>query len=136
MPRLRMVFGDIIIMVFFLVIGLGGLVYNIAYRENPGYKYARIYVDNRLYNELSLADNDDRSVTVAFGPDNEHEAIVEVNGGRVRMLPLDSELCPRGICSHTGWISRYGESIVCLPNRIMVTFSIPGDNNDIDGITR
>lgn len=48
------------------------------------------------------------------------EAIVEIDGGRARVLPLPRDICPDGICSRTGWISRPGQSIICLPNRLVV----------------
>ncbi len=50
------------------------------------------------------------------------------------MLPLSRELCPRGICSHTGWISRNYQSIVCVPNRIIVAFS-DKKLDGVDGVT-
>jgi hypothetical protein len=43
--------------------------------------------------------------------------IVEVSQGRVRVL---SSPCPEHICMNTGWISKTGQLIVCMPNRIVV----------------
>jgi len=52
----------------------------------------------------------------------------------VRLLPIKKELCPRGICAHTGWISRNFQSIVCIPNRIVVSFS-DKKLDGVDGVT-
>jgi len=48
------------------------------------------------------------------------EAVVEISGGRVRMLPMPRDICPQGICSETGWISSPPQVIVCLPNLLTV----------------
>lgn len=43
---------------------------------------------------------------------------VEVSHGRVRVTEAD---CPDGICERSGWIEYAGESIVCLPHKLIVT---------------
>ena len=88
--------------------------------------------------ELSLPPGESYSYEFQFGNNGEHTAVVEVNDGRIRMLPLNEKLCPQGICSHTGWIEHSYESIVCLPNQIMIVFTeqtVDGSENDIDGLT-
>ena len=52
-------------------------------------------------------------------------ALLEVNEGRVRILPMNVEICPNQICSKTGWIEASTQSIVCLPNRLVVTIVSP-----------
>ena len=85
---------------------------------------------------MCIRDSYEDLVTINFGPEDKYEATIEISKGKVRMLPLDRDLCPRGICAHTGWISRHGESIVCLPNRIMVVLYAPQEpDSDYDGIT-
>lgn len=39
---------------------------------------------------------------------------IEVGQGRARVVNSD---CPEQICVKTGWISRAGQTIVCVPNR-------------------
>ena len=39
--------------------------------------------------------------------------------------------CPDKLCVHTGKISRNGETIVCLPNKIVVEV-VNGEKNEID----
>jgi hypothetical protein len=43
--------------------------------------------------------------------------VVEVKQGQVRVL---SSPCPEHICMNTGWISKPGGIIVCMPNGIVV----------------
>lgn len=131
---LRLKLADLIIIIVVLAVGLGSLWYNLSQAAvPPEQKYAAVYVDNKFVTELSLSEH--FIYTFTFGQGN-HRAQLEVDRGRIRMLPLDRQLCPRGICSHTGWISEPYESIVCLPNRIMVLFAGgPPATDGIDGVT-
>ncbi len=107
---------------------------NFQLSAGPAQRYVAVHVDNEFVMEISFAENTDRLVNIPFGKDGEYTAVLEIDDGRVRMLPMGEELCPRGICSHTGWISNGYQSIVCVPNRILVTFSERQDNG-VDGVT-
>lgn len=48
---------------------------------------------------------------------------VEQSGSGIRILPMDKDDCPLGICSRSGWISRPGEALFCIPNRVSVSIS-------------
>jgi hypothetical protein len=88
--------------------------------------------DGKLLHELPLAE--DRSEVFVF-EFSRGEASVEIENGRVRMLPISKELCPQGICSHVGWIEHPGDAIVCLPNRLVLTI-VGGDEAEmLDGVT-
>lgn len=52
---------------------------------------------------------------------------IEIKDGKVRMMEA---LCPNLECVHQGWISRGHQSIVCLPNKLVVT--IEGDSSVVD----
>ncbi len=60
---------------------------------------------------LSLAE--DQTLTLPH-------ATVTIAGGRCAITQAD---CPDQVCVKTGWISRGGQSIVCVPNRIVITVS-------------
>ncbi len=67
------------------------------------------------------------------------EARLEMKQGRVRMLAMKREICPKGICSQMGWIGSPGEMIICMPNRLVVGIEALGgevDEAHLDGITR
>lgn len=59
------------------------------------------------------------------------ESRLEISGGRVRMI---DSACPDKLCVRTGWISRPGESIICLPNRVVI--EIKGGEGGPDAINR
>ena len=90
------------------------------------------------------------------------EAVVEVAGERVAVLPLTQDAtfevtqdgrvtntvtvqngrvavseadCPDQICVHHRAIAQNGESIVCLPNKVIVTVQ-SGDKEKTDGVAR
>ncbi|MEW6087578.1 MAG: NusG domain II-containing protein [bacterium] len=56
---------------------------------------------------------------------------IEISGRKVRVL--DSS-CPNKLCVNSGWINKSGESIICLPNRVVI--KIVGEEKEFDGITR
>jgi hypothetical protein len=136
--KLKLKIFDYVIVGLILLWGLAGFWFNLQDVSATERKYAVIYVKNQQVAEISLSRDDQFSHEIQFGDDNEHSALIEVDNGRIRMLPLDEELCPKAICSHTGWIAYSYESIVCLPNQIMIVFNetaTGGDTGDIDGIT-
>ena len=79
--------------------------------------------DSRL--EVSVSANGEEVLVRPLGEDTFELAVpgyagdsyLEISGGRVRMV---DSACPDKLCVRTGWISRPGESIVCLPNRVVI----------------
>lgn len=65
----------------------------------------------------------------------QYEGYIETKNGKVRMLEMDTEICPEAICSETGWIDKSYQSIICHPNKIIVT--IEGKDEElIDAIAQ
>jgi len=77
-----------------------------------------VTVDGKLFGEYSLSE--DRTVEIRTG-DNLNLLIIE--GGKAR---IDEASCPDGVCRAHKPISREGESIICLPNKVVVTVSKSG----------
>ena len=46
---------------------------------------------------------------------------------------IGESACPSQDCVHTGWISRAGEQIICLPNRLVI--SLTGGQQEFDAVT-
>jgi hypothetical protein len=137
MPKLRLKIADYLIVGSILAWGIAGFWFNVQGVDAAEQKYATIYVENKKIAEVSLAPGDRFTHTFQFGDNGEHSAVIEIENGRIRMMPLDEGLCPKAICSHTGWIAYSYESIVCLPNQIMIVFNEPsaGEDDGIDGLT-
>ena len=57
--------------------------------------------------------------------------IVRAEPGRICIAESS---CPGKDCVHTGWISRAGGQIICLPNRLVISLT-GGASEDIDAIS-
>ncbi len=99
---------------FVLSLALGGEAGGTAVVSVAGEEYARL--------PLSA----DTVYTV--DTDGGHNVIV-VSGGEVFMQQAD---CPDGHCMAQGSVSRTGEVIVCLPNRVTVT--VEGADEGLDAV--
>jgi len=133
-----MKFGDYITIFITLSVGLFGFWFNIQDGGGPATKYAVIHVENELIAELSMPPGESFSYSFNFGSQNQHTAEVEIEDGRIRMEPLPVEISPRLIHFHTGWIEHPYERIVCLPNRVVVSFrDTPTSSTGfaLDGVT-
>ena len=94
--------------------------------KQPGGE-AVVTVDGETVAVLPLAEDAELTAGEVQGFSN----VVEVAGGRVRVLEAD---CPDKLCVRQGWISRDGESIVCLPHKLVVT--VRGGVQGPDAIAR
>lgn len=97
---------------------LGGLL-----ASGSGQTVVRIYSDNELFFELSLPAKD-QTIPV---PDK--QLVLEIKDNQVGVLTTD---CPDQTCKKTGYISRPGQSIICLPNRVAV--QLAGGRDTISGV--
>ena len=86
-------------------------------------EYVEITVDGSLYKKVSLSQDETITINGSSGGVN----VVEIKDSKVCMKEAD---CPDKVCVHQGYISRSNETIVCLPNRIVVKISEKGDSPD------
>jgi hypothetical protein len=91
--------------------------------------YARIYVNGDLYKEIKLGDGIEYDLVITNGRGvNE----VSVSGREVYMASAN---CFDKYCVKQGHISEPGQTIVCLPNRVLI--EITGKEKPlIDDISR
>ena len=82
--------------------------------DNQNAKTAIIYYNNEVIKtiDLSLQETKEYTVTGENGP-----VVIEVNNGKIRVKQENS---PLHICSKQGYISKSTETIVCLPNKIVI----------------
>lgn len=73
----------------------------------------RVTVDGQLYGVYPLDGNRCVQVTLADGGSNQ----IRIADGTAYMEQAD---CPDGLCMRQGAISRTGQTIVCLPHRLVV----------------
>ena len=87
----------------------------------------RVTVDGRLYGVYSLSD--DTVVDIRTGDNGEHLNRLIIKDGKAY---VEEASCPDGICAAHHPIFRDGESIVCLPHRVVITVHTEGDGDGPD----
>ncbi|MCI3919429.1 NusG domain II-containing protein [Paenibacillus sp. TRM 82003] len=92
-----------------------------------GKTYARITVDGELFDEVELKEEEQR---IEIRTDRGYNLLV-ASGGGIRMAEAD---CPDDLCLLMGEKRRVGETIVCLPNRVVVEIVGGGEGADTDAI--
>lgn len=86
-----------------------------------------VEVDGKVFGTYALSV--DRTVEIRTGDGGEELNLLVIEGGRAR---VETATCPDGICAAHRPISREGESIVCLPHKVVITVkSSGGDGPDV-----
>jgi hypothetical protein len=125
-----------------LILTLTGVAFSIFFLQrapqtHSGQRRVVVELDNRVIQPFMLREKAlSQQISI---PLPEGEARLEIKGGRVRMLAMRREICPRGICSQEGWIGDPGEMIICMPNKLVVRIeALEGevDEAHLDAITR
>ena len=89
--------------------------------------YITITVDGKEYGTYSLLE--EQNITIGEG---EHVNVIEIKGGKAYMI---SASCPDQLCVNQSEICYDKQSIICLPNKLVVT--VTSDNeSDVDIIIR
>ena len=106
--------ADIILFIVLVVIGLAAsAALTLSHGEAGSNAKVIIESGGDLYASYPL--NEDRTVVVPAPKQNEN--VVVISGGKVSVTEAS---CKNQVCVKHGPISRSGESIVCLPNRLVV----------------
>ena len=67
------------------------------------------------------------------GPNNDQYNIVEVERTRVRVREAN---CPEQVDVKQGWLTRPGQTAVCLPHRVVVRLVSSSAPDEVDEIVR
>ncbi len=86
-----------------------------------------ITVDGKEYGTYSLLE--ERTITIGEG---DTQNIIEIKGGKAYMREAS---CPDQLCVDQNEISFDKESIICLPNKVVITV-ISDVESELDGIIR
>ena len=102
--------NDIFLILFFLIIGLG--TFSFMQLHGKSGALIKVRVNNKEYGTYSL----DKDQTVHIREEN-WENIIEIKNGKASMVKAD---CPDKICVNHAVISKKGETIVCLPHKVVI----------------
>ena len=112
--------ADIILLIVLVLVGLASTVY-VAMSRSGG-DTVIIEQNGDLYGKYSLYE--DKVITI----DGKHSKnIVTIEDGQVIM---SESTCKNQVCVRHGAISATGESIICLPNRVVVKIEGKGGGYD------
>ncbi len=116
--------NDFILIGIILLIGFGSLIYFQSTKQS-GNKVI-VTVDGEFYKEYSLNMDGTYEIKGAFNGTN----ILEIHDGKAKMIDAS---CPDQLCVYQKAAEYNGESIVCLPNIVIV--EVQSDNESgIDSI--
>jgi len=112
---------EILLIVTIFILGIS-LIFFQRLLNDSGARFLTVEVQGEQIVKTRLTADSNREIQV---PLKRGVATIKIKNGRARVLPLPKDICPEGICSSTGWIEKPGETIICLPNKMVVR--IEGD---------
>ncbi|MDU4695814.1 MULTISPECIES: NusG domain II-containing protein [Paenibacillus] len=134
---LKMKRGDVLLIVVLVLLGSAWLFLRqgMESREtvDPATLRAEIQVDGESYRSVPLGSGEETiDIHTKYGNNT-----LKVFDGGIQMVYAD---CPKKISMQMGFISRPGETIICVPNRVYVEVVRSGasdpDDNGVDAYIR
>ena len=117
----------ICVIIFLLFTGSVAAIF-LMKNTDMSYKYANIYIDDKLYRTINL-DDVKEPYTIRVDCDDDNYNIIEVRHGSIGMIEAS---CPDGLCINMGFISNSVMPITCLPNHIVIQLTDDGSNSEAD----
>lgn len=114
--------NDIVFIVALLIVCAIGLIYLFIFRESGD--NVKVTVGGDLYGVYSLSQNMEEDIRT--GENGEQLNRLVIRDGKAYM---ERATCPDKICVNHRPVFRNSESIVCLPNRVVITV-IKDDDTD------
>ncbi|MBW4837947.1 MAG: NusG domain II-containing protein [Paenibacillaceae bacterium] len=129
--------GDVLLIVILVLLGSAWLLLRqvLESRESvdPATLRAEIKVDGDSYRSVPLGGGEE---TIEIHTEYGNNTLKVFNGG-IQMIYAD---CPKKISMQMGFISRPGETIICVPNRVYVEIvrsgSLDRDETGVDAYIR
>ena len=115
---------EIIAVLILVLIAVVSFVCIRFFVEDEG-KYVKVYVYEKLTKTFDLTKDREYFIETKFGYN-----LLIIKNERARILDAD---CPNKICVDKGYISKNGESIICLPHHVVVTVE-SSEDKDVDAI--
>ena len=120
--------ADIVLFILILAFGLAVSWWSLT--TNTGGDKAIVTVDGELYGTYSLTQNQ----TIEVAQKDGHTNHITIKDGTVSMA---YSTCKNQVCVNSGAISETRDSIVCLPNKVMIEIqgSAKNEGGGVDVIT-
>ena len=124
MSRLKSHRNDVLLAAALLLLGGALALFLWLTRQTGG--IVSVQMDGQVILELPL----DEDTQIILG-EGEHTNTLVIRGGKAQVVEAS---CPDKICVGQGAVQYAGESIVCLPHRLVVTVQ-GGATGGLDGFT-
>ena len=113
--------ADIVLIAILVVVAFISyiVIYNLISKQG---NVVEVYSDSKLIKKVPLDTDTEFEVKI----DN-HINVVRVEKGFVSMLDAD---CPDKLCEKQGKIHNNGETIICLPNKIVIKVNTEKQSSD------
>lgn len=119
--------GDKVLIIFIVLVSLLSFAYINRYAFSSQEKYISVQVNGK---EIKKVLYDEKLIGHTIPIQTEYGYnLLEIGDQRVRVIEAD---CPDKIDVKKGYISREGETIVCLPNRLVIEIKGLAEEDDID----
>ncbi|MBP1744583.1 MAG: hypothetical protein H6Q58_1561 [Firmicutes bacterium] len=113
----------IVIALIVVISSIGVLVF--MNMSGSSHHIAEIKQDGKVIRTIDL-DQVESSEEIRIAYEDEYN-IIRVEKGRIRIIDSD---CPDKLCVKTGWITEPGQSVICLPHKLII--KIQGGSREID----
>lgn len=110
-----------------IIIGISLIMLSFLYfsKDNES-KIANVYYDNDLVLSIDLNEGTEKTYEVVG---YNGKVIIKTSNGKIK---VDEENSPLHLCSKQGYIEKSYETIICLPNKIVIEI----ENNELDTVVR
>ena len=119
---LRIRKGDILLIAAVLLLA-AALFIPIHSRSAGEAAVVQVWQEGELVREIPIWSD------VEFTVEGSFTNTVRIEGGKVAVVASD---CPSQDCVRTGWRSRTGQSIICLPNQVEIRLVGQGSDPEVD----
>lgn len=121
----RKIRNDIILVAVIAIIAAAGLLFFGMNKEAGSYVAVNVDGEQTAIYPLSV----DTEVTVTTGENNEDINVLTIKDGKAYVSEAN---CPDGICAETRAAQYVGETIVCLPHKVVFEIVAEGEEPEID----
>lgn len=128
MNKRRSMRNDMILVAVILLIAAAGFLLYCANRE-PG-AFAAVKINGAVTETYPLSEN--AEVPITTGENGEYENLLVIEDGKARIAAAN---CPDEICVKTRPVSYVGETIVCLPHKVVVEIVAEDADFRLDTVT-
>ena len=115
------------------VLAIAGFFYALYYFTRAGGTRVDIFIGGELYNSVALNGQSAEFLIDTGCGFNAVSIFSDENGNGVAVSDAD---CPGRDCVRAGKITKRGQTIICLPHRLLVRIEADAGEGEVDAVAR